>query len=517
MPIPGHQLDVYGYAQDPNQLDNNFQAAIKLQRFDQAYFRHRSSLQNFFKKLGAGNKVLILEEIKEVEDTKLLAGHIAEFFFKNYELAQSLYLSSSKPSAALEMRKNLFQWDSALKLATTLSPLEVPLISKEYAEQLEFTGDVSAALSNYEKGLQIESSDEYLVRRQKSVCKAGIARTSIRSGDYRRGISLAEEINQPVLYQECASILEEMKVTSDAALLYEKGGFVDNAATLYIKLKNWHYFSKIYAQYAKAQEGDGNYTEAAQAYENAFEFADAIRIYLENLGDPDSAVRIVKTSNSVEGARMRHNDSASAIKFLVISNCLNEALQMAQDTDNMEVYADAIGVDRDPSDFINIAVFYESKRNYLMAGKYFTFAHRYKKAVKLLLDVSGSDEDKAIELAIHAAGQAQDEQITKQLVSHIMGETDGTVKDLQHIYHLYISLGQIKEAARIAVIMASAEQNSGTYKKAKLLLLGMYAKLKEKGMKIPIGMSHSLMLLHSYSLAKLHMQRRPYEKCQNAY
>ncbi|GIY28504.1 WD repeat-containing protein 19 [Caerostris darwini] len=548
MPIPGHQLDVYGYAQDPNQLDNNFQAAIKLQRFDQAYVlaslmkseKHWNELAKaalysldieaaykIFQKLGAGNKVLILEEIKEVEDTKLLAGHIAEFFFKNYELAQSLYLSSSKPSAALEMRKNLFQWDSALKLATTLSPLEVPLISKEYAEQLEFTGDVSAALSNYEKGLQIESSDEYLVRRQKSVCKAGIARTSIRSGDYRRGISLAEEINQPVLYQECASILEEMKVTSDAALLYEKGGFIDNAATLYIKLKNWKKVKellpgitspKIYAQYAKAQEGDGNYTEAAQAYENAFEFADAIRIYLENLGDPDSAVRIVKTSNSVEGARMvatffqRHNDSASAIKFLVISNCLNEALQMAQDTDNMEVYADAIGIDRDPSDFINIAVFYESKRNYLMAGKYFTFAHRYKKAVKLLLDVSGSDEDKAIELAIHAAGQAQDEQITKQLVSHIMGETDGTVKDLQHIYHLYISLGQIKEAARIAVIMASAEQNSGTYKKAKLLLLGMYAKLKEKGMKIPIGMSHSLMLLHSYSLAKLHMQRGDHMK-----
>lgn len=31
----------------------------------------------------------------------------------------------------------------------------------------------------------------------------------------------------------------------------------------------------------------------------------------------------------------------------------------------------------------------------------------------------------------------------------------------------------------------------------------MYAKLKEKGMKIPIGMSQSLMLLHSYSLAKV--------------
>lgn len=74
-----------------------------------------------------------------MEDTKLLSGYVAEYFFKNYELAQSLYLMSSKPSAALEMRKHLFHWDSALKLALTLSPKEVPLISKEYAEQLEFT------------------------------------------------------------------------------------------------------------------------------------------------------------------------------------------------------------------------------------------------------------------------------------------------------------------------------------------------------------------------------------------
>lgn len=46
---------------------------------------------------------------------------------------------SSKPSAALEMRKHLFHWDAALKLAVTLNPQEVPIISKEYAEQLEFT------------------------------------------------------------------------------------------------------------------------------------------------------------------------------------------------------------------------------------------------------------------------------------------------------------------------------------------------------------------------------------------
>lgn len=50
------------------------------------------------------------------------------------------------------------------------------------------------------------------------------------------------------------------------------------------------------------------------------------------------------------------------------------------------------------------------------------------KAVKLLLEVSGQDEDEAITLAIQSAGSANDDQITRQLISHIMGEADGAVK-----------------------------------------------------------------------------------------
>lgn len=34
---------------------------------------------------------------------------------------------------------------------------------------------------------------------------------------------------------------------------------------------------KVHAQYAKAQEADGKYAEAAVAYENASEYANAIR------------------------------------------------------------------------------------------------------------------------------------------------------------------------------------------------------------------------------------------------
>ena len=51
---------------------------------------------------------------------------------------QDLYLRSSTPVAALEMRRDLLHWDQALQLAKKLSPDQIPFISREYAQQLEF-------------------------------------------------------------------------------------------------------------------------------------------------------------------------------------------------------------------------------------------------------------------------------------------------------------------------------------------------------------------------------------------
>ena len=50
------------------------------------------------------------------------------------------------------MRRDLLQWDQALHLANKLAPEEIPYISKEYAQQLEFTGAYADALVHYEKG-----------------------------------------------------------------------------------------------------------------------------------------------------------------------------------------------------------------------------------------------------------------------------------------------------------------------------------------------------------------------------
>lgn len=119
-----------------------------------------------------------------IEDMNLLAGHLA-MFLGDYNLAQDLYMSSSCPIAALEvkthtcedqtarlfmscvfylpvwkvkkkfiirqtyvlnsvsvfsfqMRRDLLNWDSALMLAKRLAEDQIPFISKEYAVHLEF-------------------------------------------------------------------------------------------------------------------------------------------------------------------------------------------------------------------------------------------------------------------------------------------------------------------------------------------------------------------------------------------
>ena len=74
-------------------------------------------------------------------------------FMGETDLAQSLFLESSQQKVALEMRQDLLQWDQALKLAKALAPQEIPFISKEYAQQLEFLGDFPLALQHFEKGL----------------------------------------------------------------------------------------------------------------------------------------------------------------------------------------------------------------------------------------------------------------------------------------------------------------------------------------------------------------------------
>ena len=82
-----------------------------------------------YRHLGDIGMVWSLHEIKDIEDKKLLSGHVA-MILGDYNLAQSLYLQSGSPVEALNMRRDLLQWDQALHLADKLAPKEIPYISK---------------------------------------------------------------------------------------------------------------------------------------------------------------------------------------------------------------------------------------------------------------------------------------------------------------------------------------------------------------------------------------------------
>ena len=67
---------------------------------------------------------MALKNLERYEDRDLLAGHIA-LLFCDYERAQELFLLSTAPSAAVAMRRDLLQWDQALKIAKALSSADV--------------------------------------------------------------------------------------------------------------------------------------------------------------------------------------------------------------------------------------------------------------------------------------------------------------------------------------------------------------------------------------------------------
>ncbi|XP_066488488.1 WD repeat-containing protein 19 isoform X1 [Tiliqua scincoides] len=461
--------------------------------------------------------VMSIEQVKNIEDHSLLAGHLA-MFTNDYNLAQDLYLASSCPAAALEMRRDLQHWDSALQLAKRLAPDQIPFISKEYAVQLEFTGDYVNALAHYEKGItgnnKFQDHDE--------ACLAGVAQMSIRMGDIRRGVNQAIKHTSRTLKRDCGTILESMKQFSEAAQLYEKGQFYDKAASVYIRCKNWAkvgellpYVSspKIHLQYAKAKEADGRYKEAVLAYENAKQWDNVIRLYLDHLNNPEKAVSIVRETQSLEGAKMvarfflQLGDYGSAIQFLVMSKCNNEAFSLAQQHSKMEIYADIISSeDTTNEDYQSIALYFEGEKKHFQAGKFFLLCGQYARALKHFLKSPNTDDNLAIEMAIETVGQAKDEVLTNQLIDYLMGESDGLPKDAKYLFRLYMALKQYPEAARTAIIIAREEQCAGNYRNAHDVLFSMYSELKTQNIKIPSEMATNLMILHSYILVKMHVK-----------
>lgn len=247
---------------------------------------------------------------------------------------------------------------------------------------------------------------------------------------------------------------------------------------------------------------------------NAKEFENAIRIQLDHLKNPENAVKIVRETQSIEGAKMVANffqkfgDYASAIQFLVMSKCTDEAFHLARMHGQMELYAESLGKEANPEEYESVALHFEGENNNYLAGKYYMLASSYPEALRHLIKKhpNAEIEAQAIDLAVECIGKANNEGLTNILIEYLMGDHDEMPKDAKYLFKLYLSLKKYVEAAKTAVLIARQEQISGNYRDAHDVLFGMYSDLQKEGIKIPYELTQNLMLLHSYILIKINIK-----------
>ncbi|KAF5289365.1 hypothetical protein FQR65_LT11876 [Abscondita terminalis] len=532
------------FEKDETTLESILDKQLCLHRFQAAWHTcQQSNSINLWKKLGKEALINLdmslairaykqcedvafvnaLENISDIEDYRLIAGYAA-MFLHDYDCAQQWFLQSSYPKAALEMRRDLLQWDQALQLSRKMAPDQIPYISREYAQQLEFIGNYSEAYLHYEKGLHENIDQEHIL-----TCKCGIARTAIQCNNYKRGIDLAIELDNKPLFKECAEILEHKNQIGDAAIFFEKAGLFEKAASNYIKNKSWHKVgdllpnitsNKIHLQYAKAKEAEGRFDEACSAYYTAKDYDSVIRLQLDYLNNPETAVELVQETKSAEGAKMvarffqRLGDYSSAIRFLVISQCNKEAFELARKHGKLQLYGEVLlstlsADELRPQDFFALAEHFENEKNNLLSGKYYYHAHEFQKALKYLLKSArnNSEENEALTCAIDVVASSNDESLANDLIEFLLGEADGVPKDPKYLFRLYMARRQYKEASKSAIIIANEEQINGNYRNAHDILFSMYQELKQNDIRIPHEMYRNLMLLHSYILVRLHVRK----------
>ncbi|KAK6745813.1 hypothetical protein RB195_012122 [Necator americanus] len=486
-----------------------------------------------FRHIGDVSMGLALEAIVGIEEKTLLAAHVA-MLLGRYDQAEQLFLKSSEPKEALSslffsstfdlhklspfsMRRDLLDWSKALALAEQLAPAEIPYISREYAQQLEFMGDYSTALAHYENGI-IEYPEEETeqILEHNEICRSGLARMSIRTGDIRKGIQLARDLHGRVVKRDCAIILEHLRQYGEAADLYELGQFYDRAAAVCLKAKAWGKVGellpkvrspKIHAQYGKVMEAEKRYKEAAVAYRNARDYDNLVRMLLDHLNMAEEAVKVVRESRSIEGAKLvakffsQIGDHASAIRFLVLSNCQQEAFQLAEATDHIAEYADSIEADGASQEQLAfLAEYFANAGDSHNAGRFYLRAGHYRAALEYLMACGENHE--SLVLAIEAVAAASDNKLTTRMTEYLMGEVDGMPKDAKYLFRLYVALGMTKEAATTAVVIAREEQDHGSYTVARNVLLAMYQELVAKSIRVPNEMRNSLMIIHSYLIVK---------------
>lgn len=469
-----------------------------------------------FRAVGDAGTVMALQRVDGLEDVHLLSGHLA-LIFDDHATAQDHFLQSARPLAALDMRRDLMHWEQALKLAKTLAADQVPFISREFAQQLEFQGQYEQALQSYHKGLGDAAASTGGAWRSDlphdRACRMGIARMMLRLGDVGRGTALAAEGAETGCCRDCAAILESLKQWTEAAKLYEMGEQPEKAAAIYIKIKHWSAATplmakisapKLHSEYAKAKEAEGRFEDAVLAYEHACDMDSVVRVLVTNLKEVSRSMNIVRETKSPQAALLvaEHcgavGDQRAAIEFLVLAKRPAEAFDVASTHDEMDAYTAALGGNGLVNENKKVALYYEGKADFFKAGEFWFACKDYSKALRHFLQCG----ERAVDQAIEVVGRARSDILTHTLIDFLMGETDGVPKDPNYIFRLYMALGNYPQAAKTAIIIARQEQELGNYRVAHGILFETYRELGAQKIRVPQELAANLMLLHSYVLVR---------------
>lgn len=478
--------------------------------------------------------VLCLEKIRHIQEKNVLIGHVS-LILGHFNDAQTFFLRSSRPMLALEMRRDLMHWEQCLQLAKTMAEDQVPFISKEFAQQLEFRGEHSKALEHFQSARMVipkgHISSELTAAQHEAIahneaCQAGAARCMIRTGNIRGGIQVVQALQSNAIALDCAKILESMKQHEDAGNMYEKAEEYERAATIYIlETKNLKAAARvipkitsrsILVMYAKAKESiEGNFKDAEAAYAQAEDWDNVVRIKVEHLGDLHGAYVVVRKTRSAEAAAMvakmckKKGENGAAVEFLVLAKKAKEAFELAQSSQCMEHFEgallaqtqlkDGVATSSSKDDFSLVANYYDQRGKPDLAAQFFHIAGNFPQALTKYLQ-SGSEE--AIEKAVSVVGKARSDALTNRLIDYLMGESDGRPKDPSYIFKLYLALGSYEKAAKTSVLIAVKEQEIGNYRKAHQTLVETCMVLQEKGLRITSDMRRALVILHSYLIVK---------------
>jgi|JI9StandDraft_1071089.scaffolds.fasta_scaffold208260_3 WD repeat-containing protein 19 len=137
-----------------------------------------------------------------------------------------------------------------------------------------------------------------------------------------------------------------------------------------------------------------------------------------------------------------------------MANRKEEAFIIAQTHGEMDTYADCLK-DCTAEERTVIAQYYEGKSLWDKAAKQYELAKNPMKSLKLYQKAGEDFIPQMLELVSMNKSQ---ENLIQELLDYLMGETDEQPKDPIHTYRLYRILGNYKNAAKIAVTIASQEQ-----------------------------------------------------------